>query len=143
MAVLSKSIPSWGVLLTTILSLAQVTRGKSPEQITLGDLPQNDPSRAASRKPNIVLILTDDQDLHMNSMDYLPHINKHLVDQGTFFKRHFCTTAICCPSRATLLTGKAAHNTNVTDVSPPHGRLRRSSPPLKPPEWLSLKRYTR
>lgn len=72
-------------------------------------------------RPNIVLILTDDQDLHMNSLDYLPSIKEHLIDRGTIFQKHFCTTALCCPARATLLTGKAAHNTNVTDVFPPYG----------------------
>ncbi|OLN87349.1 Arylsulfatase 3 [Colletotrichum chlorophyti] len=75
----------------------------------------------SSSQPNVVFILTDDQDLHMNSLDYVPLIKKHLIDRGTLYKRHFCTTAICCPSRVTLWTGKAAHNTNVTDVFPPYG----------------------
>ncbi|KAJ0268250.1 hypothetical protein COL940_013569 [Colletotrichum noveboracense] len=44
----------------------------------------------SSRRPNIVFILTDDQDLHMNSLDYVPFIKKHLIDQGTLYKRHFC-----------------------------------------------------
>lgn len=73
------------------------------------------------KKPNIVFVLTDDQDLHMQSLDYLPLVKKHLTDQGTFYKRHYCTTAICCPSRVSLWTGKLAHNTNVTDVNPPYG----------------------
>uniref|UniRef100_L2FFP9 Arylsulfatase n=1 Tax=Colletotrichum fructicola (strain Nara gc5) TaxID=1213859 RepID=L2FFP9_COLFN len=60
----------------------------------------------SSRRPNIVFILTDDQDLHMNSLDYVPFIKKHLIDQGTLYKRHFW---------------KAAHNTNVTDIFPPYG----------------------
>jgi hypothetical protein len=47
----------------------------------------------------------------MNSLDYLPHIKKHLVDEGTLFKKHYCTIALCCPSRVSLWTGKAAHNT--------------------------------
>ncbi|KAI0426278.1 arylsulfatase-like protein [Xylaria sp. FL1042] len=72
-------------------------------------------------RPNIVFILTDDQDLHMQSLDYMPFVKKHLVDRGTSFRKHFCTTALCCPSRVSLWTGKAAHNTNVTDVLPPHG----------------------
>ncbi|KAI0403695.1 arylsulfatase-like protein [Xylaria palmicola] len=72
-------------------------------------------------RPNIVFILTDDQDLHMQSLDYMPFVKSHLVKQGTSFQRHFCTTALCCPSRVSLWTGKAAHNTNVTDVVPPYG----------------------
>ncbi|KAI0876424.1 arylsulfatase-like protein [Hypoxylon argillaceum] len=72
-------------------------------------------------RPNIVFILTDDQDLHMNSLDYMPFVKKHLTNHGTSFRKHFCTTALCCPSRVSLWTGKAAHNTNVTDVQPPYG----------------------
>ena len=72
-------------------------------------------------RPNVIFILTDDQDLHMNSLDYLPYVKKHLTGQGTYFKKHYCTVAICCPSRVNLWTGRAAHNTNVTDVSMPYG----------------------
>ncbi|KAI1751535.1 arylsulfatase-like protein [Xylaria castorea] len=72
-------------------------------------------------RPNIVFILTDDQDLHMQSLDYMPFVQEHLINRGTSFRKHFCTTALCCPSRVSLWTGKAAHNTNVTDVSPPYG----------------------
>ncbi|KAF2704668.1 Arylsulphatase [Pleomassaria siparia CBS 279.74] len=83
--------------------------------------PQDSYASVNSKRPNVVFILTDDQDLHMQSLDYLPLIKKHLLDQGTFYRKHFCTVAICCPSRVSLLTGKAAHNTNVTDVNPPYG----------------------
>ncbi|OAQ93745.1 arylsulfatase [Purpureocillium lilacinum] len=72
-------------------------------------------------KPNFIFIMTDDQDLHLNSLDYQPLLKKHFTDKGTFFKKHFCTVSLCCPSRVSLLTGKAAHNTNVTDVSAPYG----------------------
>jgi arylsulfatase A-like enzyme len=72
-------------------------------------------------RPNIVVILTDDQDLHMDSVDYMPLLKKHIIDHGTFYKHHYCSTAICCPSRVTLWTGRNAHNTNVTDVFPPYG----------------------
>lgn len=72
-------------------------------------------------RPNIVFILTDDQDVHLNSLDFMPLVRKHLVDQGTSYNRHYVTTAVCCPSRVTLWTGKASHNTNITDVKPPYG----------------------
>ncbi|KAK5047192.1 hypothetical protein LTR84_006714 [Exophiala bonariae] len=74
-----------------------------------------------SKRPNIVFIITDDQDLHLSSLDYMPITMKQVRDAGTTFKKHYCTIALCCPSRVSLLTGKAAHNTNVTDVSPPFG----------------------
>ncbi|ORY65763.1 arylsulfatase [Pseudomassariella vexata] len=109
--------------LAAVLSVlaTQVAANTFPQnQVPLTGNTQHDESTTAEQ-PNIVFILTDDQDLQMQSMDYLPLIKKHLRDQGTFYKRHFCTTALCCPSRVSLWTGKAAHNTNVTDVNPPYG----------------------
>ena len=76
---------------------------------------------SGGKRPNIVFILTDDQDLHMHSLLYTPLIKGHLIKKGTFYRRHYATTAVCCPSRVSLLTGKQAHNTNVTDVNPPYG----------------------
>ncbi|KAK2591996.1 hypothetical protein QQS21_010299 [Conoideocrella luteorostrata] len=74
------------------------------------------------RKPNIIFILTDDQDLLMSSLEYMPHTQKHLLKEGTLYQKHFCTTSICCPARVSLLTGRLSHNTNVTDVAPPYGK---------------------
>ncbi|KAJ5403489.1 arylsulfatase [Penicillium cosmopolitanum] len=72
-------------------------------------------------RPNIIFILVDDQDLLLDSINYMPNLNKHLAQEGTFYRNHFVTTALCCPSRVSLLTGRLAHNTNVTDVNPPYG----------------------
>lgn len=77
---------------------------------------------SSSSPPNILLVITDDQDLQLDSIDYTPHITRHIRDQGTFYRNHFVTTALCCPSRVSLWTGRQAHNTNVTDVQPPYGR---------------------
>src|SRR4051794_7686478 len=74
------------------------------------------------QQPNILFIITDDQDLELNSTSYTPLTLKHLRDKGTTFQNHFVTTALCCPSRVSLWTGRQAHNTNVTDVKPPYGR---------------------
>ncbi|KAM3503491.1 hypothetical protein MY10362_004164 [Beauveria mimosiformis] len=74
-----------------------------------------------STRPNIVFIMTDDQDKLMASTDYQPLLKKYIGEQGTEFHKHFCTVSLCCPSRVSLLTGKAAHNTNVTDVRSPYG----------------------
>lgn len=76
----------------------------------------------SSKPPNILFVITDDQDLQLDSLSYTPHILKHMRDKGTFFSNHFVTTALCCPSRVSLWTGRQAHNTNVTDVNPPYGQ---------------------
>ncbi|KPM35927.1 Arylsulfatase [Neonectria ditissima] len=76
---------------------------------------------ALCRRPNILFILTDDQDLHMESVEHMPYLKDLIVKEGTTYGQHYCTVALCCPSRATLWTGRAAHNHNVTNVSPPHG----------------------
>jgi arylsulfatase A-like enzyme len=75
----------------------------------------------AAKQPNVVFILTDDQDWEMKSLDYMPLLRKYVIDEGTLYDRHYCTVSICCPSRVNLWTGQAAHNTNVTDLNPPYG----------------------
>ena len=46
-----------------------------------------------------VFILTDDQDVKLNSLDVQPKVKSLLIDEGTFFKNAFVTTPVCCPSR--------------------------------------------
>jgi N-acetylglucosamine-6-sulfatase len=74
-------------------------------------------------RPNFVFIMTDDQDLHLNSMAYMPNVIQSIAYEGTTFNSHYCTVSLCCPSRVSLLTGKLAHNTNVTDIVPPYGEI--------------------
>ncbi|CAO3629163.1 unnamed protein product [Cunninghamella blakesleeana] len=74
-----------------------------------------------NEKPNIIFIFTDDQDARLNSIDYMPNLQKHLVKQGTTYQNHYATIAVCCPSRVSLLRGQYSHNTNITDVNPPYG----------------------
>ncbi|KAM0813083.1 putative Sulfatase N-terminal domain-containing protein [Seiridium cardinale] len=72
-------------------------------------------------QPNIVIIFPDDQDLHLGSTEYQPILQREFMAKGTAFTNHYCTVAQCCPSRASLLRGQAAHNTNITYVSSPGG----------------------
>jgi N-acetylglucosamine-6-sulfatase len=76
------------------------------------------PSPPPDRRPNIVLILTDDQ-----SSDSLPHeppvmpqLQSMMQDQGDHwitFSNGFLNTPLCCPSRASILTGQYSHHTGV------------------------------
>ncbi|KAH8766170.1 alkaline-phosphatase-like protein [Diaporthe sp. PMI_573] len=88
-------------------------------QAVLGGEPTG--SSPAKKPKNVVFVLTDDQDAAMDSVSYMPLLQKHLSAKGTTYSNHFTTTAICCPSRVSLWTGKQPHNTNVTDVHPPYG----------------------
>src|SRR5687768_9467377 len=74
---------------------------------------------SAASKPNLVIILTDDQDL--GSMQYMPRTLELLGAQGMTFRNHFVPLSLCCPSRATLLTGRHAHNHKVFTNFPPGG----------------------
>lgn len=58
--------------------------------------------RADAKRPNILFILTDDQDAHMESVHHMPYLQSHIVTKGVTFDRRSCTVALCCPSRATL-----------------------------------------
>jgi arylsulfatase A-like enzyme len=62
----------------------------------------------ASLRPNIILILTDDQ--RWDTLQYMPKVTELLVEQGINFPNGFVTTSLCCPSRASILSGEYGHN---------------------------------
>lgn len=67
-------------------------------------------------RPNILFVLTDDQDVGMEQA--LPWTAANIRDQGMDFRNSFVPISMCCPSRASILSGKYPHNhgvhTNVT-----------------------------
>ena len=74
----------------------------------IGTQDEQQPLRKNGARPNILFFLTDDQDVQMGSLDFMPRVKEHLIDKGLQFKHHYCTVALCCPSRVSLWTGKAA-----------------------------------
>lgn len=66
----------------------------------------------AAERPNIVLVVTDD----LTKRDYfdLGSNLSSFASGGTFFHNAFVTTTLCCPSRASTLTGLYAHNHHIT-----------------------------
>jgi hypothetical protein len=59
-----------------------------------------------SDRPNIILILTDDLDSKLNTLDYMPNLRKLMTERGLSMKDFFVTTPTCCPSRTTILRGQ-------------------------------------
>jgi N-acetylglucosamine-6-sulfatase len=80
------------------------------------DRSEQDPAR---ERPNILLILTDDQPA--KTLAEMPKLREGLMDKGVTFKQGFVTDPLCCPSRATILTGEYAHNHGVRTNSFPGG----------------------
>jgi N-acetylglucosamine-6-sulfatase len=73
----------------------------------------------APQRPNIVVLETDDQTLA--EMELLPNVRRLIGDQGVTFDNNFDSFSLCCPSRATFLTGQYSHNNNVRGNAPPNG----------------------
>ena len=78
-------------------------------------------------RPNIILVLTDDQPADTLTSgsagnpggrgDGMPWLRSQLDDPGTGwlgFSDAYVTTPLCCPSRATILTGRYARHHGVT-----------------------------
>jgi arylsulfatase A-like enzyme len=74
--------------------------------------------RRPGARPNIVFVLTDD--LAWNLVRYMPHVVA-MQHEGETFSNYFVTDSLCCPSRASILTGRFPHDTRVFDNSPPEG----------------------
>jgi N-acetylglucosamine-6-sulfatase len=70
-----------------------------------------------SPRPNFLIIMSDDQ--RYDTLDYMPRTKRLIVDQGVSFSSAYATTPLCCPSRASILTGMYAHRHNVhTNTDP-------------------------
>lgn len=80
--------------------------------------------KAKSKPRNILFILTDDH--RYDAMGFLkaqkfletPHMDS-LARDGAYFKHAFATTSLCSPSRASILTGKYAHQHRIVDNNTP------------------------
>ena len=65
-----------------------------------------------AQAPNVLIIVTDDQRAS-DTLSVMPETRRLFARNGTRYSNAFAATPLCCPSRATILTGRYAHNTRV------------------------------
>ena len=97
------------------------------------------PAAASAKQPNIVVVMTDDQDA--DSMRMMRHTRRLIGRQGVTFANAFATLPLCCPSRATFLTGQYAQNHGVIWNWAPEGGYTKLDHTTTLPLWLQRAGY--
>ena len=77
----------------------------------------------ALARPNVVVVMTDDQT--QESIRVMNRTKALIGNPGTTFTNSVATFPLCCPSRATYLSGQYAHNHRVLNNVPPFGGFTR------------------
>jgi N-acetylglucosamine-6-sulfatase len=93
----------------------------------------------ALARENVVVIMTDDQTAA--SLSTMQHVNTLLAGEGTKFDQAIDSFPLCCPSRATNLTGQYAHNHGVLHNAPPFGGFIQLDSTNTLPVWLANAGY--
>ena len=97
-------------LVVALLAAVAVPGGGSP-----GRLPR---ALGGESRPNVLFIVTDDQ--RFDTLSVMPRTRRWFEQGGTSYPNTFATTPLCCPSRASIMSGQYAHNHEVeTNVSAP------------------------
>jgi|RhiMethySRZTD1v2_1073278.scaffolds.fasta_scaffold23467_3 N-acetylglucosamine-6-sulfatase len=90
-------------------------------------------------RPNIVLITSDDQ--RSTDLGVMDALQSRLVRLGTSFQFNYSSYPLCCPSRASILTGQYAHNHGVMGNEPPHGGFEKFNDSSTVATWLQAAGY--
>src|SRR4051812_34050745 len=90
-------------------------------------------------RPNILVIMTDDE--AATDVSVMPHVQKLLQSQGTTFDNAVDSFPLCCPARATFITGQYAHNHGVAGNFYPYGWYGMKDRSNILPAWLQHAGY--
>ena len=77
------------------------------------------PATTLEARPNLVVLMTDD--MRDDDLRFMPATRRLVGDAGVRFVNSFSPYPLCCPARASVLTGRYAHNPGVLDVTPTYG----------------------
>ena len=96
-------------------------------------------SAQAQTRPNVLVVMTDDQTVE--SMRVMPNVQRLLAREGTTFAHSYASFPLCCPSRATFLSGQYGHNNRVMGNRPPQGGYGNLDHSNTLPVWLQRAGY--
>ena len=124
------SARTWGVLCLAVVGFlaaagALVFLVGGPAAVMLGLAPRP--------VPNVVLVMADD--MRYDDVQAMP-VLQSLAQRGVSFERAFATTPLCCPSRASLLTGQYARHHGVRANELPLGGFERFDDRSTLATWL-------
>jgi N-acetylglucosamine-6-sulfatase len=127
----------WGVLAAALAALTS----SALLAVAMGGGAQAAPQQQPA-KPNIVVVMTDDQTVE--SLRVMANVNTLLARQGVTFSNNFASYPLCCPSRATFITGQYGHNHTIMGNAAPTGGYDKFAPTHSNslPAWLQQAGYT-
>lgn len=76
-------------------------------------------SALAGTRPNVLVIETDD--MRVDDLRFMPHVRRLIQRRGLSFENSFAPNPLCCPSRASFLSGQYSHNHAVLSHQRPYG----------------------
>lgn len=82
-----------------------------PSALIFQFLPGERPAHAQTRRPNVLIVVTDDQ--RVDTDEAIPNTLVWLQRNGVTFENAFATTPVCCPARSSIFTGRYVHNHGV------------------------------
>ncbi len=99
---------AWAILAAAVALLAIVGAGVATREAS-----------GASSQKNVIFILTDD--MTYSELSAMPNVQSLIAAQGTSFNEAYISFPLCCPSRATMMSGQYMHNHGVHGNFPPNG----------------------
>jgi hypothetical protein len=86
------------------------------------------------KEPNILVVMTDD--MAQTDLRFMPTVRRKLVQKGTKFTNAIDSFPLCCPARATFITGQYPHNHGVIGNFAPYGWYGMKNRGNTLPAWL-------
>ena len=71
------------------------------------------------RRPNVLMVMTDD--MRVDELRFMPSVRAYLGRRGLQFQNSFSPYPLCCPARASFLSGQYSHNHEVFSHAKPYG----------------------